>query len=270
MSFKNVIAPMIKRCDFFGESFTFKIKKRKYYTSIVGGLTSLAFIIYSVYYIIVSLSDFIGKNNRNVQNQIKSIKESSIDFKNHDYFFMAVCLRDSSMAVDSRLSKNMNMGGFLIDNKLKDKRLNSTTIALKMDSCNKEYFKGGLSEIYDSKEFNGCMCINMKQQDAKLRSKYNVVDKEYVRVDLKYNKGVSLTEMNSYLNTAKSKLFVYLPSYTIDAGNLIDPLKMNIHTEVYDLKPNTIHSSEILFNLLNFTDFNSIYDDGTILFYLKI
>jgi hypothetical protein len=262
MSFKNYIIPTIKSFDFFGESFTFKIKKQKYYTSIVGGLTSLAFIIYSIYYIIVSLSDFIAKNNRSVQNQIKSIEESSIDLKNHEYFIMAVCLRDKSMGLDTFLNKNLEMTVNLIDNKLEDKKLNSTITPLKLEYCSSDYFSGALNNIYNSMEFEGCRCMNFTQQDVKLRSMYNIVDREFVKVDMKYSKGVTLTQMNTYLRSAKSKLFVYFPSFTIDAGNLVDPLKMNVHTEVYDLKPNSVQSSEILFNLLNFTDFNSIYDDG--------
>lgn len=269
MSFKNFLIPTIKSFDFFGESFTFKIKKEKYYTSIVGGLTSLGFIIYSLYYIIVSLSDFIAKNNRSVQNQIKSIEESNIDLKNHEYFFMAVCLRDELMGVDSFLNKNLEMKANLIDNKLQQKRLNSTVSELKLEYCSSDYFSGALSnsEIYNSMEFEGCKCLNFSQQDVKLRSMYNIVDREYVKFDFKYKKEVNMTEMVNYLRASNSKLFVYIPSFTIDAGNLLDPLKMNVHTEMYDLKPYSEQSSEILFNLLNFTDFNSIYDDGKKMIY---
>ena len=51
MAFIQDFVTFVTSFDIFGEYFTFKIKKRKYYTSFFGGFTSLAFVIYSLYYL---------------------------------------------------------------------------------------------------------------------------------------------------------------------------------------------------------------------------
>ena len=62
-----------------------------------------------------------------------------------------------------------------------------------------------------------------------------------------------------------SKLFVYFPSYSIDTKSLETPLKMNIQTEIYEFQQKIKQKSEISLSVLNFTDFNSLYDESNMI-----
>jgi hypothetical protein len=261
MSSKSYLISFLKGFDLFGESFTFKIRKQKYYTSIVGGLTSLIFILYSLYYVISNLYDFLAKNNRSLDNEVKSISDSGINFNVHDYFTMAVCVREDSMAINTELLKYLKFKSYLVDNKVVNKRLNSTSQDLKMENCTGNFFQGSLNNIYQTFDFNECQCLSLKSNDAQFRSTYNIVDRQYLQLEAK----VIDDRINKYLkdNIEKNnKLYLYFPSFNYDGSTAGEPLKMNIQTEVYDMIPNNIQYSDIFFNILNFTDYNSLYDDG--------
>lgn len=275
MTMTNLIS-IVKAFDFFGESFTFKIRKRKYYTSIVGGISSIVFLCYSLYYFIYNLADFFGKNNRTIENEVKSVSEQTVKLTDHSYFMMAFCLRDSSMAPDNFLNSNLKMTGALINNKFENRRLSTDQNELKLENCNSDNFKGALNEIYLIKDFEGCQCLNITAQsnlrEINLRSKYEIIDKEYLQFELRYqdkNLGANFAyfsdKLINYLGNNTSRLFVYFPTYSVEMHNITNPLKMNLHTEIYDIKPFIQQNSEIFLSMLNFTDFNSLYDDDSTL-----
>ena len=171
------IVSCIKSFDFFGESFTFKVKKQKYYTSIVGGLASIGFVIYSLYYIIWSLFDFLDKRDRTLEREIKSISESSVDLAYHDYFKVALCYRDSSMAVDKRMKEFYNLQSFMVDDKLQSKRLVSQSSPLSASDCKQDFFKEAMKDLYSLEDFEGCDCLVFSDKEE-FRTQFNVVDKK--------------------------------------------------------------------------------------------
>jgi hypothetical protein len=267
MSLKRNLFSFIKSFDFFGESYSFKIHQSKYYTSVVGGITSLAFLIYSLYYFFLNLNDFFSKNVRLSAVEKKTVPESSISFMDHSYFNMAFCIRDSQMAVDPFLAEKLIQGSYALNNHLENKRLISERYDLPMERCTNEHFIGNMSDIYSNEEVNGCQCINFaKNADkGKLRSKYNLVDQDTIQYYLKFNdRSNSTTDVVNYLQKMESKLFVYFPSFEVDSSDTKSPFKMNVQTKIYDLHPYSSLKSEVSFSVINFTDFSSLIYNGKI------
>jgi hypothetical protein len=254
----------IKSWDFFGESFTFKVKRQKYYTSIVGGLASIGFLVYSLYYIIWSLFDFFGKRDRSLESEIKSISELHVNFTNHEYFKLVMCYRHPSMAVDTKLREISNIDSHIVDDELKLKRLESTKDIVIKSNCTESFPRDEMKEFFSLESFEDCDCLSFTGRES-FRSKFSVVDKKYL--DLKFS--LNSIEDQMYLEKTSSRLFVYFPSYSIDSKNLENPLKMNIHTEIFDLKPQVEQKSEIFLSVLNFTDYNSLYDESNIFFIFR-
>jgi hypothetical protein len=248
----------IKSCDFFGESFTFKVKKQKYYTSIVGGLASIGFILYSFYYIIWSLLDFFGKRDRSLESEIKSISELHVNFTNHEYFKIVMCYRTPSMSVDRRLKEILNLKSNLVDEELIFKNLETKRDIMEKSNCSESFLREGMKELLPLESFEDCDCLSFSEKDS-FRSKFSVVDKKYL--DLKFSMNNS-TKDEGYLEETSSRLFVYFPSYSIDSQNIEIPLKMNIHTEIFEIKPQVEQKSEVFLSVLNFTDYNSLYDES--------
>lgn len=261
---------LIKSFDFFGESFTFKIKRNKYYTSIVGGITTIAFLVYTVYYLSFSFKDFVNRNNRTVENEIRTEFEPVIQFNDHPYFMMAFCLRDSSIGTDSYLTSNTLMKAELINNSIDNKRLIEKPLELQLHQCQSSHFQDVASDIYYLKDFNGCGCLNMTEQsfsDGSLRSKYDVVDKEYINFKISPKLGTNITQFNTYLQEGKSRLFVYFPTYSVEMSNTSYPLKMNLQTQIYEMRPFSQQISDIQISVLNFSDYTSLSDSGKLILF---
>jgi hypothetical protein len=262
MASQNNIISFIKACDLFGESFTFKIRKKKYYTSIVGGFTSLCFIIYSFYYFTTSLAEFFNKSNRTIEKEINTQPESEINFSEHSYFTMALCIRQSSMWIDDYLSSRIVPKAYIVNNKIENKILYSERKPISLEKCQTDYLKNYFGEFHTMKQFEGCRCLNFTRDDVRLNTKYEIIDREFLQFDYSYDGDEKKKkEVLSYLEKSQSNLFVYFPSFTFSTKNVENPLQMTVHQENYELIPNMRHSSEISLSQLIFHDFNSLYDD---------
>jgi hypothetical protein len=260
MTVQDSLVSFIKACDLFGESFTFKIRKKKYYTSIVGGFTSLCFIIYSLYYFTSSLADFFEKRNRTIEKENNSQLESEVKFSNHNYFTMAFCLRDNSMWIDDFLTSKIKSKAYLINNKIENKILFQNKKQILFEKCNSDNLKSYFGEYSALKQFEGCRCLNMTGDDIVLKTKYELIDKEFIQVEYEIDER-NKNDVLKYLEKSITRLFVYFPSFTFSTKNFENPLQMTVHQENYELIPNFKHESEISLSQLIFNDFNSLYDD---------
>lgn len=173
----NWIASFLKSFDLFGESFTFKVKKKKYYTSLMGGITSFAFIIYSLYYLIYNLSDFFSKNIRTSEKETKLNNQNSVSLKDHQYLIFFSCLRDSNMKIDKFLLNNLRIESNYVSNKFNNSVFNITSSKLNSEYCTEEEFNNNFNKNnYNYEDFSGCMCLNFTSQ-------YNIQDNYELRSD---------------------------------------------------------------------------------------
>ncbi len=290
LNLKN-IETFLKSFDLFGESFSFKIKKRKYYTSLIGGITSFIFIIYSLYYLITNLTDFFSKNIRTSENEIKIPSENSVQLKEHQYFIFFFCFRNSQMKADSYLTKNIKIESFYFNNNLNNSIYNSTEHTINTIQCTKEEFHNTFSEEYNFNDFAQCQCLNTtsqenKQKDFELKSNKLYATKSFFKINFSNNiqnnlminnnkenlintgsneDYSSLIDVDEYLLNSESKLYIHFPSYFTEAKNLQEPLRKSIQTEVYKLKSFNYLESNLDFSIINFKDYSSLYSDGKII-----
>ena len=68
--------------------------------------------------------------------------------------------------------------------------------------------------------------------------------------------------IENYLSSNENKLYIHFPSYYVEAKDLIEPIKKNIHTEIFKLNPKNMIETNLEFSTLNFNDYSSLYDDG--------
>jgi len=186
------IESFLKSFDLFGESFTFKIKKKKYYTSLMGGTTSFAFIMYSLYYLIYNLSDFFSKNIRTSEKETKLNRKNSASLKDHQYFIFFFCLRDSKMKIDQFLLNNLSIESQYVINNFNNSNFTSTKSQISLDNCSQEEFGNSFNNNYKYEDFFGCKCLNLtnnknKQNDYELKSDNFYAEKSYIKINLKCN-----------------------------------------------------------------------------------
>ncbi len=184
------VESFLKSFDFFGESFNFKIKKKKYYTSLIGGITSFAFIIYSLYYLIYNLSDFFSKNIRTSEKETKMSSKNSILLKDHQYLMFFFCLRDSKMKIDNFLSNILFLESDYIVNSFNNSNFISSKTPVNLGDCSEEEFKNNFNSNYRYQDFSECKCLNLtsppnKKYDYELKSDNFYADKSFLKINLK-------------------------------------------------------------------------------------
>ena len=281
MAFIQDFVTFVTSFDIFGESFTFKIKKRKYYTSFFGGFTSLAFVIYSLYYLFFNLTDFFRKNNRTTEDEVKIEIENKINFKDHQDFIMFFCLRNSKMQIDENLINNLQINSIYNDDHINNSIFTSNQTSLDLNSCSNEEIKNSFGELFNLNDYSQCKCLNMSTQkdlsNLGLRTKFHHSDRSYIHINMNRKNNLIDTnnlDIDDYLRKTQSKLFLHFPSFYIDSKDLVYPVKKNIHTEVYNIKSNTEIEAHLDLSVIHFFDYSSLVNDGNFFkfkyFYLKI
>jgi hypothetical protein len=175
-----------------------------------------------------------------------------------------MCIRDETAALDSYLNSKLEVNSYTITKKLENKKLKTIKNNLHLENCTPEFFKGSMRVIYNHKDFDGCKCLNLTNQNEhiKIRSKFNMVEGEIIKYEITTKNNINWSEFNNYLTNSNSKLFLYFPTYNVDKYNLQDPLKKILNIEAYDIRPYVQQSIDVSISKLNFTDYSSIYNKG--------
>lgn len=270
------ISNFFKTFDLFGETFTFKSRKRKTYNSLIGGLTSFAFIVYTAYYLIFNLSDLLRKNSRTTDVQEYYLSSNSVNLKEHKDFIFFFCLRNEKMQPDFFLYNNLKFQGDYIDQKNKDLNYSFNKTALEFNSCSNKKFTKILPENFNGKDFESCQCLNATNLYSKnayeLRTdktwadkaflNLKVLPKDIVRNSSNDDENVDVKFLHKYFENNKSRMFLHFPSYYVDTDSISEPLKKNMITESFELNTLTSIYSKMEFSPIDFNEYTSIYNDG--------
>jgi hypothetical protein len=277
---KNEIIKFLKNFDAFGETHTFRINKEKTYNSPVGGFFFLIFLLYSIYYIIYTFSEFLNGKYKSKEYDMKMEPSPTINMSDHKYFSIAFCIRNEKYETDAFMNKNLQESLFYTSTKLtSSKSLEKIEKEILMKDCGelatlmnkttnsvsehqKKYW-----EILQSFQLDGCKCINFEDLNESLIFSSNLegVERNSFSLNIKYpsNKNNSNTtiSINDYINNNDPHLHVYFPEYSADMYSVEEPLKIKMHQEVFSLSPMSTLISEINLGLLSFTDYYSYTDD---------
>jgi hypothetical protein len=270
------VSDFFKSFDLFGETFTFKSRKRKRYNSLMGGVTSFIFIIYTLYYVMFHFSDLLNKNSRKTEISQNFKEYNTVDLIEHKDFIFFICLRGKNMKSDFFLSDNLKIEGNFIDEKNNNNtNFNISKINLNIDSCDKNNYLNIIPTYFDKKDFENCKCLNAtnlneKNNIIKLRTDKTWANKAYLNIKiLPNNNSNNNTDTNNeaekiqnYFQDNESKLFLHFPSYYVDKKSIEEPVKKNIISESFELNLNTRVHSKLEFSRIDFNEFTSLYDEG--------
>jgi len=269
------VSNFLKTFDLFGETFTFKSRKRKTYNSLMGGVTSFIFIIYTIYYLVFNLSDLLKKNSRKTQISTNYLSHNSINLNEHKDFIFFICLRNKNMNTDDFLSENLKIDGNFINQHNKNSNFTTNKTSLNFDSCSKDNFLHIFPKNFNTKDFHNCKCLNAtsaSEDIRELRTDKTWADKAFLNLKISpknlnsnNNNNYTISEaeqIQNYLDSNESKLFLHFPSYYVDKKSIEEPVKKNIITESFELNSKTTLYSKLEFSLIDFNEFSSLYDQG--------
>ena len=98
------LSDFVSYFDYFGIIFSFKFKGENSYKSRLGGIVFILFLIFSAYYFITALIDFLMRNSYNINYSVTAIKENNtLNFTNSFKFGYALKYKNGSKVNESEL-----------------------------------------------------------------------------------------------------------------------------------------------------------------------
>ena len=98
------LSDFVSYFDYFGIIFSFKFKGENSYKSRLGGIVFILFLIFSAYYFITALIDFLMRNSYNINYSVTAIKENhTLNFTNSFKFGYALKYKNGSKVNESEL-----------------------------------------------------------------------------------------------------------------------------------------------------------------------
>jgi len=265
-----------KNMDFFGDSFTFRVKSKRTYTSVVGGLFSILFCICSIIYLTNGFINWLNKKDFVKDFEIKQISEATLNFTQHQYFSIGFCLRNKNMLSDSFLLQYFDFSLFMVEKEVYNKTLRTSLFPLTLNNCNNEHFKNINQEILQNIDLNNCGCYNFTRTEQGialkngenrviLRSYSDILLQQELQFKLKLKREVitdqaRLSEVNTYLSQKDSKLSIYIPDYSMNINNISHPMNIHLKKLYYKIKPMSSQSSEVKLSQVFLKDYTSLFD----------
>lgn len=273
------VSDFFKSFDLFGETFTFKSRKRNRYNSLMGGVTSFIFGVYTLYYIIFNLSDLLNKKSRKTEISQNFEEYISVKLTEHKDFVFFICLRDKNMKSDFFLNNNLKIEGNYIDQHFNNNNTTKFEVSktnLVIDSCSNVNYLDIIDESFNPKDFENCKCLNAATNSStELRTGNNktLENKAFLNIKVFPNSKIVNSNSNNpnefnaeniqnYFENNESKLFLHFPSYYVDKKSIEEPVKKNIISESFELNSYTRINSKMEFSRIDFNEFSSLYDEG--------
>ena len=264
-----------KNWDFFADSFTFRIKSKRGYTSVVGGLSSLLFLICSVIYFLNNMINWLNKSSFSSTFELMQISESKLNFEDHQYFSIGFCLKNNKYLSDPYLLKSFDFSLNMAQKEVFNKTLSFDTFPISLQKCTANHFKDNNKILLENIEFEGCQCLNVSEpipsinlknneKNLVLRTYSDILLHQFLQFKLTIKPGIiankkNLDELNAYLTANDSRLHVYFPDYSMKINNLSQPLNIHLKTIEHIIKPYSSRHSDVKFAELSLKDYSSIF-----------
>ena len=249
----SVIKKIIKKIDYFATIITFKINDEVEYKSLIGGILTIIYVIFTISFIILLSIQFLKDGNINFiySNKIKNknpfINLTELEFK----FGIGVQYYNYSIPAinDTKLYFNYNIS--LIEWIGKD---NITEYKLDYNLCNASDFSS-LTEQFYLNDLDQMLCpIYNLSTNFSIDGLYTDDYYKYISIILSLTDyGIkNFYQLEKLLNNSPIEVIIFFKDTGIDYENKENPLPsyLNYYNKLIDL--NSLKKTEILLSSLEF------------------
>lgn len=261
------ISGFFKTFDTFSDSHSFKVKSHKGYSSSWGGIVSLVFFCYAIFYIIQISNLFISGNFLDIDITHENKLNQIISTNNFPEFHVGFCLRNSEYQLENFLTKNLNFSLNFETKKFQKNEIKKTQNEIPLENCILP--NDTLSSLYGEElsnlNFTDCKCIDFSRKEFVKRnfSMKNLeenLEKNFFSMSVGINNNLpqkNISEILDYVKNNNPQLSLFFPDARVNNENEelhITPIELHLKMKDYYLD----FSSTKILNL-NFGRF--IYDD---------
>ena len=226
------IKRIIKKCDIFGILITFKIKNEDQYQSIHGGIASLIFIIFTIFYILYQGIPFIKRENLEFifSNKILDTKPYINLTDAHFYFGFGLRYQSNSIPAIQDSLKYFNYSIILTE--WNDDANKEQNFHLGLKKCTKSDFLNDVNSSFDQNEINEMLCPILNDSfDYTLQGLFTDNYIKYIQLEVRLTEyGMNNLEVvRRYMQKTPIEMTIYFLDTGIDYQNKRNPLPLYIN-----------------------------------------
>ena len=269
MSEKSKISEFIKGFDCFGVQYGFHYKSEENYTSVIGGVVTLLFSIFALWYFITNFISFVKRENINsVYYTMTTSKTDIINFKNFSYgiAFGISCDNDyNDHSIYDYLSLKLDHVKTTTD----ENGSNRIKTSIDYVKCDKSKFFDLLDVEYDRLRLDNFFCVNDEQSNLNIQGIFGNEIFEYFQFDVVIKDLSKFDEIKEILMNKECQFNFFHSSFAIDVSDYSHPVTPFLISSYFDFTPDSLNSVNYYFSLTNFeTDKNILLNNPKTQFFL--
>ena len=269
MSEKSKISEFIKGFDCFGVQYGFHYKSEENYTSVIGGVVTLLFSIFALWYFITNFISFVKRENINsVYYTMTTSKTDIINFKNFSYgiAFGISCDNDyNDHSIYDYLSLKLDHVKTTTD----ENGSNRIKTSIDYVKCDKSKFFDLLDAEYDRLQLDNFYCVNDEQSNLNIQGIFGNEIFEYFQFDVVIKDLSKFDEIKEILMNKECQFNFFHSSFAIDVSDYSHPVTPFLISSYFDFTPDSLNSVNYYFSLTNFeTDKNILLNNPKTQFFL--
>ncbi len=260
-----MIKKIIKQFDFFGTFVTFRIKDEIEYKSIIGGLTSIIFVIMSISYTLYVGIPFIKRENINFIFSNKIVEKQPFINLTEVGFNMGFGIQyqdDSTPAIDDfieYLNYSLILKEWIGENTIRE-------FPFGLKSCTHTDFFNILNDTFDLNKIDKMLCpILNDSTNYTLDGLYTDYYYKFFEIEIKLtDKGMdNLNSVKSKMQSTPIEMVIYFIDTAMDYQNRTSPLPPYINYVKKGLNLNFIKTTEISISTIKFTNDENLFFENS-------
>ena len=226
------IKRIIKQCDIFGILITFKIKNEDQYQSIHGGIASLIFIMFTLFYVLYQGIPFITRKNLEFifSNKILDTQPYINLIDAHFYFGFGLRYQENSSPAIQDSEKYFNYSIILTEwNEGGD---NIQNLQLGLKKCTKSDFLNNVNSTFEQNKINEMYCPILNDTfNYNIQGLFTDDYIKYIQLDIRLTEyGMNnFEEVRAFMQSTPIEMTIYFLDTGIDYRNKSNPLPLYIN-----------------------------------------
>ena len=231
--FSNKIISIIKDCDCFGKPLTFRINHEREYKSLLGGLSTIIFVMISIIYVTYMTSRFLLRKNLEFIYSTKVVDEGAfLNFTDINFnlaFGVQFTLNGTNAIEKSKKYLKFSM----TSNSWNGGTNNITKYHYGLKNCELSDFHVKLEKLFVKNNLNNMFCpIINETSNYTIYGGYTDIYFKFIEIQIKLSEyGIkNREEVKNYLDLYPIEMIIYFLDSSIDYKNRYNPTSIYINS----------------------------------------
>ena len=231
--FNNKLISIIKDCDCFGKPLTFRINHEREYKSLLGGLSTIIFVMISLIYITYMTSRFLLRKNLEFIYSTKVVDEGAFLNFTEINFNLAFGVQFTLNGTNAIEKSKKYLKFSMTSNSWNGGTSNITKYKYGLKNCELKDFDPKVEKLFVKNNLNNMFCpIINETSNYTIYGGYTDIYFKFIEIQIKLSEyGIeNREEVKNYLDLYPIEMIIYFLDSSIDYKNRYNPTSIYINS----------------------------------------